>query len=58
MPLPVINGNSEDIETIDYPFHDRTVELPPGPIIVPLNIKNLIFLGALILLIIALIEKK
>ena len=58
MPLPVINGNSEDLETIDYPFHDKGVELPPFPIIIPLNIKNLIFLGILILLIIALIEKK
>ena len=58
MPLPVINGSSDDIQTIDYPFHDKGPELPPTPIIIPFNIRNLIFLGALILLIIALIGKK
>ena len=56
MPLPVINNNdnNDDIQTIDYPFHDRGPELPPAPIFVPLSINNLIFLGILTLIIILL----
>ena len=60
MPLPVIN-NSEDIETFPIdklPIIDHGPVLPPFPIFGPINMKNLIFIGALILLIIALIEKR
>ena len=59
MPLPVVtNSDSDNIDTINYPFHDRGVELPPFPIFGPINMENLIFIGALILLIIAIIEKR
>jgi len=60
MPLPVIN-NSEEIETFPIdklPIIDHGPVLPPFLIIGPINIRNLIFIGVLILIIVFLIKTK